>query len=37
MTHDARFAKHAERNIHLFDGKVVEETEAAAQQAAEMA
>ena len=37
VTHDARFAKHAERNIHLFDGKVVEETEAAAQQAAEMA
>ena len=36
VTHDARFAKHAERNIHLFDGKVVEETEAA-QQAAEMA
>src|SRR5438132_1776976 len=33
VTHDARFAKHAERNIHLFDGKVVEETEAAAQQA----
>src|SRR6266700_1868653 len=37
VTHDARFAKHAERNIHLFDGKVVEETEAAAQQAAESA
>src|SRR5215831_1741430 len=36
VTHDARFAKHAERTIHLFDGKVVEETEAA-QQAAEMA
>src|SRR3954462_9018349 len=36
VTHDARFAKHAERNIHLFDGKVVEETEAA-QQTAEMA
>src|SRR3977135_288990 len=35
VTHDARFAKHAERTIHLFDGKVVEETEAA-QQAAEM-
>src|SRR5262249_9870678 len=29
VTHDARFAKHAERTIHLFDGKVVEETEAA--------
>jgi len=36
VTHDARFAKHAERTIHLFDGKVVEETEAA-QQAAELA
>jgi putative ABC transport system ATP-binding protein len=35
VTHDARFAKHAERTIHLFDGKVVEETEA--QQAAEPA
>jgi putative ABC transport system ATP-binding protein len=28
VTHDTRFAKHAERTIHLFDGKVVEETEA---------
>src|ERR1700704_1058637 len=35
VTHDTRFAKHAERTIHLFDGKVVEETEAAQQ--AEMA
>ena len=35
VTHDPRFAKHAERTIHLFDGKVVEETEAAKQ--AEMA
>ena len=35
VTHDARFAKHAERTIHLFDGKVVEETEALKQ--AEMA
>jgi putative ABC transport system ATP-binding protein len=26
VTHDARFAKHAERTIHLFDGRVVEET-----------
>ena len=31
VTHDSRFAKHAERTIHLFDGKVVEETEAAQQ------
>jgi len=29
VTHDPRFAKHAERNVHLFDGKVVEETESA--------
>jgi putative ABC transport system ATP-binding protein len=25
VTHDPRFAKHAERSIHLFDGRVVEE------------
>ena len=25
VTHDPRFARHAERNIHLFDGKVVAE------------
>src|SRR5437763_6195640 len=35
VTHDPRFAKHAEHTIHLFDGKVVEETEAE-QQAAQM-
>ncbi|MBV8206243.1 MAG: ABC transporter ATP-binding protein [Acidobacteria bacterium] len=29
VTHDPRFARHAERTIHLFDGRVVEETEAA--------
>ena len=27
VTHDPRFAKHAEREIHLFDGKVVAEEE----------
>ncbi|HEX6505192.1 MAG TPA: ABC transporter ATP-binding protein [Terriglobales bacterium] len=27
VTHDARFAKHAQREIHLFDGKVVAEDE----------
>src|SRR6266576_1513413 len=26
VTHDQRFAKHADRTVHLFDGKVVEET-----------
>src|SRR5262244_3932649 len=35
VTHDPRFARHAQREVHLFDGKVVEETEAARQ--AEMA
>jgi len=26
VTHDPRFARHAERTIHLFDGRIVEET-----------
>jgi putative ABC transport system ATP-binding protein len=26
-THDPRFAKHAQREVHLFDGKVVSESE----------
>jgi putative ABC transport system ATP-binding protein len=25
VTHDARFARHAQRTIHIFDGRVVEE------------
>src|ERR1041384_3080615 len=25
VTHDPRFARHADRQIHLFDGKVVDE------------
>jgi putative ABC transport system ATP-binding protein len=25
VTHDARYAAHADRSIHLFDGRVVEE------------
>src|SRR5438874_8590264 len=29
VTHDPRFAKHADRTVHLFDGKVVEETKGA--------
>jgi putative ABC transport system ATP-binding protein len=29
VTHDPRFARHAERTIHLFDGRVVEEEEGA--------
>jgi putative ABC transport system ATP-binding protein len=26
VTHDDRFARHADRQIHLFDGRVVEES-----------
>ena len=26
VTHDPRFTRHADRNIHLFDGRVVEDT-----------
>ena len=29
VTHDPRFARHADRSIHLFDGRVVEASEAA--------
>ncbi len=29
VTHDPRFARHAERAVHLFDGRVVEEEEGA--------
>ena len=31
VTHDQRFARHADRTIHLFDGKIVEESFAAQQ------
>ncbi len=34
VTHDPRFAAHAERNVHLFDGKVVSEEELQQQLAA---
>jgi putative ABC transport system ATP-binding protein len=27
VTHDPRYAKYAERNIHLFDGRIVDESE----------
>jgi len=36
VTHDPRFARHADRTVHLFDGRVVSEEEAA-QAAAEAA
>jgi len=36
VTHDVRFSRHAERTVHLFDGRVVSEEEAA-QAAAEAA
>src|SRR5258707_359876 len=29
VTHDARFAQHADRTVHLFDGRVVEDRIAA--------
>ena len=30
VTHDPRFARHADRQIHLFDGRIVEELRDAA-------
>ncbi len=30
VTHDPRYARHADRSVHLFDGRVVEESVAAA-------
>ena len=29
VTHDPRYAEHAERTVHLFDGQIVDEDEAA--------
>ncbi len=26
VTHDPRYARHAERTLHLFDGRIVEQT-----------
>ncbi len=31
VTHDTRFSRHADRQIHLFDGRVVEESMASSQ------
>jgi len=38
VTHDPRYARHAERTVHLFDGRIVEEEEAVrkAQEAREL-
>jgi putative ABC transport system ATP-binding protein len=30
VTHDERFARHADRSVHLFDGRIVRETSEAA-------
>jgi putative ABC transport system ATP-binding protein len=30
VTHDPRYARHADRSVHLFDGRVVDEVSAAA-------
>jgi putative ABC transport system ATP-binding protein len=30
VTHDERFAQHADRTVHLFDGRVVEDSRIAA-------
>jgi putative ABC transport system ATP-binding protein len=27
VTHDQRYAAHADRSVHLFDGRVIEEGE----------
>jgi putative ABC transport system ATP-binding protein len=28
VTHDPRYARHADRSIHLFDGRIVDEQQA---------
>ena len=30
VTHDPRYARYADRTIHLFDGRIVDEEKAAA-------
>jgi putative ABC transport system ATP-binding protein len=34
VTHDARYAHHAERTIHLFDGKIIDDKRAEQEQIA---
>jgi putative ABC transport system ATP-binding protein len=31
VTHDPRYARHADRIVHMFDGRVVEEEEVTAE------
>jgi len=31
VTHDQRFARHADRTVHLFDGRIIEEVKASAE------
>jgi len=33
VTHDPRFARHADRTVHLFDGRIVDEEEGASADA----
>jgi putative ABC transport system ATP-binding protein len=33
VTHDPRYSRYAERTIHLFDGRIVSEEDAASQTA----
>ena len=35
VTHDPRYARYADRTIHLFDGRIVDEKELAANAAAQ--
>jgi putative ABC transport system ATP-binding protein len=37
VTHDPRFARQAERSIHLYDGRIVDETEQAPASSSELA
>jgi putative ABC transport system ATP-binding protein len=32
VTHDPRYARHARRTVHLFDGRIVEDEEAVRKQ-----